>query len=145
MLGKAQRHGQDRERGIGMPSAGKNGAAGDPEIADAMNAAQKYLVSSTRTVEDWNTENLRGDPVEAVRALKEQPGGSLLVGGVRLPLALADAGLIDEYEFVVHPVVAGRGPTLFAGLARPLHLRLVGSTEFASGVVARRYVPVGSS
>jgi dihydrofolate reductase len=114
-------------------------------FADSINAAKKYLVSSTRTVDDWNAENLRGDPVEAVRALKEQPGGHLLVGGVQLPLALADAGLIDEFEFVTHPSIAGHGPTLFAGLAKPIRLRLTGTTEFASGVVARRYVPVGSS
>jgi dihydrofolate reductase len=114
-------------------------------FADAITAQKKYLVSSTRTVDEWNTENLRGDPVEAVRALKDEPGGSLLVGGVRLPLALADAGLIDEYEFVVHPVVAGSGPTLLAGLQQPLRLEPVGTTEFASGAVARRYVPVGSS
>jgi dihydrofolate reductase len=114
-------------------------------FAEAITAQKKYLVSSTRTVDDWNAENLTGDPVEAVRALKAQPGGSLLVGGVQLPLALADAGLIDEYEFVVHPALAGHGPTLFAGLANPLRLELTGTTEFASGVVARRYRPVGSS
>jgi dihydrofolate reductase len=114
-------------------------------FADAIGPRKKYLVSGTRTAEDWNTENLRGDPVEAVRALKQTPGGHLLVGGVRLPLALADAGLIDEFEFVVHPVVAGRGPALFAGLEKPLRLEPAGETEFASGVVARRYVPAGSS
>ena len=113
-------------------------------FAEAINAQKKYLVSSTRTVDDWNAENLTGDPVEAVRALKQQPGGSLLVGGVQLPLALADAGLIDEFEFVVHPVLAGHGPSLFSGLAAPLRLELVGTTEFESGVVARRYAP-GSS
>lgn len=114
-------------------------------FADTISRAKKYLVSSTREADGWNTENLRGDPVEAVRALKAEPGGSLLVGGVRLPLALADAGLIDEFEFIVHPTVVGHGPTLFAGLARPLDLRLTGTTEFGSGVVARRYIPVGSS
>jgi dihydrofolate reductase len=114
-------------------------------FADAMNDARKYLVSSTREPDGWNTEALRGDPVEAVRALKQQPGGGLYVGGLTLARALADAGLIDEFEFVVHPVVAGRGPTLLAGLAAPLQLAQVGVTEFASGVVARRYVPSGSA
>lgn len=108
---------------------------------DAIGSAKKYLVSSTRVPEDWNTELLGGDVVEAVRALKEEPGGSLMVGGVTLPLALADAGLIDEYEFVVHPKLAGHGPYLFGGLTRPLELEPAGTTEFASGVVARRYVP----
>ncbi len=108
----------------------------------AITAVKKYLVSSTREPDGWNTEGLEGDPVEVVRRLKEQPGSGLYVGGVTLPLALANAGLIDEYEFVVYPMVIGRGPRLFDGLAEPLDLRLVGVTEFASGARAERYVPV---
>lgn len=110
----------------------------------AINAATKYLVSSTREPDGWNTESLRGDPVEAVRRLKEQPGDGLYVGGVTLPRALADAGLIDEYEFVVYPTLVGRGPRLFEGLGEPLDLRHVGTTEFASGVRAMRYVPASA-
>ncbi len=112
---------------------------------EAIDAAKKYLVSSRREPDGWNTEALTGDPVEAVRQLKEQPGVGLYVGGVTLPLALADAGLIDEYEFVVSPTVVGHGPRLFDGLAAPLDLKLVGTTEFASGTRAHRYVPVRSS
>jgi dihydrofolate reductase len=108
-----------------------------------MNAAKKYLVSSTREPDGWNTEALTGDPVEAVRRLKEQPGGALYVGGVTLPLALANAGLIDEYEFVVFPTLVGHGPWLFEGLAQPLDLKHIGTTEFASGARAERYVPAG--
>lgn len=108
----------------------------------AINEAKKYLVSSTREPDGWNTESLGGDVVEAVRALKQQPGEGLYVGGVTLPTALASAGLIDEYEFVVFPSLVGHGPYLFEGLAEPLPLRLVGTTEFASGVRAERYVPV---
>ena len=59
-----------------------------------------------------------------------------------LPLALADLGLIDEYEFVVHPVLAGHGPTLFAGLREPLELDVVDRHEFRPGAVALRYQPV---
>jgi dihydrofolate reductase len=62
---------------------------------------------------------------------------------VTLPLALAQMGLIDEYEFVVHPRLAGHGPTLFAGLSKPLDLTLVSRLEFGSGAVAMRYVPRG--
>ena len=62
----------------------------------------------------------------------------LFVGGVTLPLALADLGLIDEYELVVHPRLAGHGPTLFAGLSKRVALRLVGRLEFGSGAVAKR-------
>jgi dihydrofolate reductase len=108
----------------------------------SINAAKKYLVSSTREPDGWNTEALMGDPLEAVKKLKEQPGNGLYVGGVTLPRALAAAGLIDEYEFVVHPSLVGHGPRLFQGLTEPLNLRHMGTTEFASGVRAERYVPV---
>ena len=111
----------------------------------SINPAKKYLVSSTREPEGWNTELLHGDVVEAVLALKQQPGRGLYVGGVTLPTALAAAGLIDEYEFVVSPTIAGHGPTLFAGLPEPLALELVGLTELRSGVRVERYIPVGSS
>ena len=63
------------------------------------------------------------------------------MGGVTLPLALADLGLIDEYEFVVHPILAGHGPTLFAGLSERLELKLVERQEFRAGAVALRYRP----
>lgn len=111
-------------------------------FAGTMNAVKKYLVSSTREPDTaWNSESLAGDPVAAVRALKEQPGGPLAVGGVRLPAALAEAGLIDEYEFVVHPTVVGHGPYLLPGLRDGLNLRSAGVTVFASGVRAERFVP----
>lgn len=110
----------------------------------AIDSSKKYLVSSTREPDGWNTESLDGDPIEAVRKLKEQPGNGLYVGGVTLPRALADAGLIDEYEFVVYPTLVGHGPRLFDRLTEPLNLKLVGITEFASGVRAERYLPVSS-
>lgn len=106
----------------------------------SITAVKKYLVSSTRVPDGWNTELIDGDPVEAVRALKEQPGGQLQVGGVELPRALADAGLIDDYEFVIFPKVVGHGPRLLEGLVEPASLRLTGTTVFASGVRAERYV-----
>ncbi len=74
-------------------------------------------------------------------AAQAEPGKGLFVGGVKLPLALADLGLIDEYEFVVHPILAGHGPTLFAGLRERLELKLVDRQEFRSGAVALRYQP----
>jgi dihydrofolate reductase len=102
-------------------------------------AAKKYVVSSTLEKVDWNAELVRGDLGTAVQQLKQQPGNGLLVGGVTLPLALAELGLIDEYEFVVHPRLAGRGPTLFAGLSKHIDVRPVSRVEFASGAVATRY------
>jgi dihydrofolate reductase len=109
-----------------------------------IDAAKKYVVSSTLDQVDWNAELLRGDLGEAVEELKREPGEGLLVGGVQLPLALAELGLIDEYEFLVHPRLAGHGPTLLAGLSKPIDLRLVGRLEFGSGAVAMRYEPRAS-
>ncbi len=110
-------------------------------FAETIDAIRKHVVSTTIDEVDWNAELVRGDLAEAVRALKQQPGRGLFVGGLTLPLALADLGLIDEYEFLVHPVVAGHGPTLFAGLRVPLDLELVGREDFRSGAVALRYRP----
>ena len=110
-------------------------------FARRIDAAKKYVVSSTMDRVDWNAELLQGDLGPAVARLKRQPGRGLFVGGVKLPLALAELGLIDEYEFVVHPRLAGHGPTLFAGLSTPLDLRLVGRLELGSGAVALRYEP----
>jgi len=110
-------------------------------FARAIDAARKYVVSSTLDRVDWNAELLRGDLGKAVQQLKREPGKGLLTGGVRLPLALAELGLIDEYEFVVQPILAGHGPTLFAGLSKRIDLKLVSRVEFGSGAVAMRYEP----
>ena len=110
-------------------------------FARTIDAAKKYVVSSTLHRVDWNAELVRGDLGKAVRQLKRESGGGLLVGGVKLPLALAELGLIDEYEFVVQPRLAGHGPTLFAGLSKHVDLKLVSRLEFDSGAVAMRYEP----
>jgi dihydrofolate reductase len=110
-------------------------------FAQTINAAKKYVVSNTLERVDWNAELVRGDLGEAVRQLKQEPGKGLGVGGVKLALALTELGLIDEYEFVVHPRLAGHGPTLFAGLSKHVDLKLVGRLELGSGAVALRYEP----
>jgi dihydrofolate reductase len=110
-------------------------------FARSIDAAKKYVVSSTLDRLDWNAELVRGDLGEAVRQLKQESGKGLFVGGVKLPLALAELGLIDEYEFVVQPRLAGHGPTLFAGLSKWIDLKLVSRLEFGSGAVAMRYEP----
>jgi dihydrofolate reductase len=112
-------------------------------FARAIDAAKKYVVSGTLDRVDWNAELVRGDLGKAVQQLKRQSGKGLLTGGVKLPLALAELGLIDEYEFVVHPRLAGHGPTLFAGLSQHVDLKLMSRLEFASGAVALRYEPRG--
>ena len=106
-----------------------------------IDTAKKYVVSNTLDRVDWNAELVRGDLGKAVQQLKRESGRGLFVGGVNLPQALAELGLIDEYEFVVHPRLAGHGPTLFAGLSKHVDLKLVSRLEFGSGVVAMRYVP----
>ncbi len=121
-----------------------------PPVSDAMpdwmqafartiDAAKKYVVSSTLDGVDWNAELMCGELEETVQHLKEAPGNGLLVGGVTLPTTLAELGLIDEYEFVVQPRVVGHGPALLAGLSKPLDLTLVSRQEFDSGAVAMRF------
>lgn len=110
-------------------------------FARTIDAAKKYVVSSTLDRVDWNAELVRGDLGQAVQQLKQESGRGLFVGGVKLPQALAELGLIDEYEFIVQPTLAGHGPTLFAGLSKRIDLKLVSRLEFGSGAVALRYEP----
>jgi len=110
-------------------------------FARTIDAAKKYVVSSTLDRVDWNAEFLHGDLGTAVQQLKREAGKGLFVGGVKLPMALAELGLIDEYEFVVQPRLAGHGPTLFAGLSKHIDVKLVSRLEFSSGTVAMWYAP----
>ncbi|MDN5581195.1 MAG: dihydrofolate reductase family protein [Corynebacterium sp.] len=110
-------------------------------FAEAIDQARKHVVSATLDHVDWNAELLHGDPVAAVRRLKEQPGDGILLSGVTLPTALVAAGLVDEYVFVVQPVLAGHGPRLLDGLPGHLRLTPVAREEFASGAVAAHYRP----
>ena len=110
-------------------------------FARTIDAAKKYVVSSTLERVDCNAELVRGDLAKAVQQLKQEPGKGLATGGVTLPLALAELGLIDEYEFIVHPRLAGHGPTLFAGLSKHVDLKLVSRVEFGSGAMVLRYEP----
>jgi len=112
-------------------------------FAKTIDAARKYVVSNTLDRVDWNAELVRGGLQEAVEDLKREPGNGLATGGLKLPLALAELGLIDEYEFVVMPRLAGHGPTLLAGLSKYVDLKPVSRVEFSSGAVAMRYVPAG--
>ena len=110
-------------------------------FAQTINAAKKYVVSSTMNHADWNATIVRGDLGKAIQQLKQESGEGLFVGGVKLPMALTELGLIDDYEFVVHPRLAGHGPTLFAGLSKHVDLKLVNRQEFGSGAVAMCYEP----
>jgi dihydrofolate reductase len=110
-------------------------------FARTIDAAKKYVVSSTLNRVDWNAELVRGDLGKAVQQLKRESGQGLFVAGVKLALALTEMGLIDEYEFVVHPRLAGHGPTLFAGLSKHVDLKLGSRLELGSGAMAMRYEP----
>lgn len=110
-------------------------------FAERIDRAPKVVASRTLHSVDWNAELLGTDLVDAVLELKRQAGGGISVGGVTLPTVLAQHGLIDEYVFLVHPVIAGRGPTLLAGMREQLRLELVDERPMTSGAVARRYRP----
>lgn len=110
-------------------------------FAEAIDRVPKHVVSSTLDAVDWNAELIRGDVGEAVRELKQQPGEGLSIGGVTLPLRLAELGLIDEYTYVVHPIIAGHGPRLLDGLSKRTRLEPVERHEFRSGAVASSYRP----
>jgi dihydrofolate reductase len=110
-------------------------------FARTIDTAKKYVVSSTLDRVDWNAELVSGDLTMAVQQLKQAPGNGLFTGGVQLPMALAELGLIDEYEFIVQPRLVGHGPTPFAGLSQHVDLKLVDRLEFDCGAVAMRYEP----
>jgi dihydrofolate reductase len=104
---------------------------------------QKYVVSSTMTDPQWqNSTVLSGDPVDEIRALKEQPGQDIVVtGSITLCHTLIEAGLVDEYRLFVYPVVQGRGRRLFPDGFECSELRLLEAKAFRSGITYSRYAP----
>jgi class 3 adenylate cyclase/dihydrofolate reductase len=123
------------------PTAAASGA--DPELADFLTRVPKYVVSNTMKRADWsNTTIISGDIAAAVRKLKAQPGGDILVyGSPDLVDELLRHDLIDEYRILVFPVILGSGKRLFRDRIDTHHLRLAASRTFASGVVLLTYVP----
>jgi len=110
------------------------------EWARKLEAKPKYVVSSSRRDFPWNnTFRVEGDLHEAVRQLKEKTPQGVLVGSPMLSAALERLGLIDEYRLVLHPVLAGHGPTLFQGLEPSRHLELVSTKRLKSGALALHY------
>ena len=112
------------------------------EFARVFDSLDKVVFSTTLThVEGNNTRLVRANVAEEVLALKQQPGKDICVGSLSIASQLSDRGLIDEYRFVVHPVVAGKGPRLFETVTLQDRLRLdfLGSKTFRSGVVALHY------
>ena len=123
--------------------AESNADAGDIEFARAFDSLKKVVFSrSLENVEDRNTRIIRSDLGAEIRKLKQEPGKSILVGGVDVASQLIELGLVDEYLFIVGPVIAGEGRRLMEGvsLTEKRQLKLVETKSFQSGVVALRYV-----
>jgi dihydrofolate reductase len=125
------------------PTAERNSSLTPGEIAFArrVNSMPKIVFSNTLASVEWkNTQLIKGDAVEQVAKLKQQPGGDLAVGGNALARSLMEHDLIDEYQFLIHPVVFGRGPRLLENVSKK-NLKLTGTKTFRSGIVLVSYEP----
>lgn len=112
------------------------------DFADAFDAVDKVVFSRTlEKTDDKKTRIVRTSAVEEIQQLKRQAGKDMLLGGVAFPSYLMSLGLVDEYIFVIHPILAGSGRRLFEGVNLPekIRLRLVDSTPLRSGQVALHY------
>jgi len=121
------------------PSATK----ADKDFAQAFDSLDKVVFSrSLDSAEDNKTRIVRTNLGDEILRLKQEPGKSILVGGVDIPSQLIELGLVDEFRFAVWPVIAGEGRRLLQGVSLPesLHLKLVESKNFKSGCVALRYL-----
>jgi len=115
----------------------------DTEFARAFVATSKIVFSrSLDGVEDSNTRIVRGNLRDEILKLKQEQGKNILTGGVEIPSQLIELGLVDEYRFVVGPILAGEGRRLMEGVSLPERpqLKLVESKIFKSGTVALRYL-----
>jgi dihydrofolate reductase len=115
----------------------------DIEFARAFDSLNKIVFSrSLASAEDKNTRIVRTNLRDEILKLKQAPGKDILIGGVDIPSQLIELGLVDEYRFVVQPIIAGDGRRLMEGVGLPqiLRLKLVASKTFKSGCVALRYL-----
>jgi dihydrofolate reductase len=112
------------------------------DFARMLDAIPKYVVSASRRDFPWtNSFHVEGDLVEAVTQLKARTPQGVLAGSPMLGAELERLGLVDEYHLVVHPVLAGHGPYLFAGLDRSRRLEVISTTRLKSGVTAMQLRP----
>jgi dihydrofolate reductase len=118
-------------------------AQSNPIVAERMNNLRKYVFSTTLDQASWNNTTLfRGDLATEVRKLKQAPGPDIVIMGSGSVVAqLAEAGLIDQYQIVLNPLVVGSGRTLFEGVKRKLPLKLAKSRAFGNGNVVLLYEP----
>jgi dihydrofolate reductase len=115
----------------------------DPIVAEGMNHADKIVFSRTLKKAEWNNTRLvRDHIVEEIKRMKQMPGKDMtLLGSGSIATQFAQQGLIDEYQFMVDPVVLGDGTPIFKGLKHPLNLKLTATRTFRSGVVLLSYQP----
>src|SRR6185312_17559219 len=111
------------------------------EFAQAFDAIDKVVFSRTLDKIDENARIVHDNPGDEIRRLKEQPGKKIAVGGVSLPEQLIALGLVDEFDFIIHPIIAGEGRRLLEGtnLQERLNLKLVDSEVLKSGIVVLHY------
>jgi len=124
------------------PTAADNPSSTHSEIefAKAINRIPKYVFSKTLEKVDWdNTRLVKGNAVEEVLKLKAQPGKDLFIGGLSFASTFVDLGLVDEYWFLIHPVIYIRGKPLFKDLRARVPLKLIDTQTFHSGVVVLHY------
>jgi dihydrofolate reductase len=118
-------------------------AQANPVVVERMNNMRKFVFSRTMDKASWNnTTLLRGDAAAEVRKLKQEPGPNIvMMGSGSIVAQLADAGLIDEYQIALNPLVVGSGRTLFEGVKRKLPMKLASSRAFGNGNVVLFYQP----
>src|SRR5215471_15877756 len=112
------------------------------EFARTFDSINKVVFSQSLDSAEGNTRIVRTKPHDEILKLRQEEGKSILIGGVNIPSQLIELGLVDEYRFVVQPIVAGEGRRLLEGVSLPekLQLKLVDSKFFKSGCVALRYL-----
>lgn len=108
-------------------------------FAQSIHRSKKFVASTTLAEVDWNARLLQGDLKSAVEQIKRDEDGIISLGGLNLARAVAALGLIDDFIFLVHPRIAGHGPTLFSGLPSPIDMTLKSQRSFASGAIALTY------
>jgi dihydrofolate reductase len=119
-------------------------AQSNPIVVERMNGLRKFVFSTTLEKVTWNnTTLLKGDLAAEVRKLKQQPGPNIVImGSGSIVAQLADAGLIDEYQIVLNPLVVGNGRTLFEGVKNKLPMKLAKSRAFGNGNIVLCYEPM---
>jgi dihydrofolate reductase len=119
-----------------------SGTKAEEEFAGTFDSINKIVFSQSLDSAEGNTRIVHTNLKEEILKLKQEPGKNIWIGGVAIPSQLIELGLVDEYRFVVQPIIAGEGRRLLEGVSLPerLRLKLVESKIFNSGCIALRYL-----